>query len=428
MPAKDLLIFTIQYPYGEIDSYMGEEIRILSGSFRRILVVSGDTSGGPACTHPENVTAVRFRPRRTPLAKLASVRFLAAGHFRDELRDARQRHPSVPLLTLSRYVFDAMERGQQYLRVLQELFRRRGLAPRDTIIYNDWMEDHAYASILFKKQHPETIVIARAHSSDLFFERSPVGYLPLRKRTFDGLDALFFISEHGRAYFRKLHQVPASAEHKLRLARLGVPDSGLSPLSTESAPPFRILSTAYIRPLKRLDMIARALALCPEIRVEWVHFGDSYGDAAAFEAFGNEIRQILAASPHVDVRLMGRQPMAAVRRYYTENHVDVIVNVSTTEGLPVSIMEAMSAGIPAIATAVGGNPEIVNADNGILLSADPTPEELAAAMRRLHAADAQRRQAYRAAARATWARDFDSNRSYREFASTLHSLASNTRE
>ena len=47
------------------------------------------------------------------------------------------------------------------------------------------------------------------------------------------------------------------------------------------------------------------------------------------------------------------------------------MNVSESEGIPVSIMEASSFGIPVIATNVGGVGEIVeNGYNGLLLNKD----------------------------------------------------------
>ena len=51
---------------------------------------------------------------------------------------------------------------------------------------------------------------------------------------------------------------------------------------------------------------------------------------------------------------------------------DLFMNVSSSEGLPVSIMEAFSFGIPALVTAVGGNPEIVQEGAGILLDENPS--------------------------------------------------------
>jgi len=56
------------------------------------------------------------------------------------------------------------------------------------------------------------------------------------------------------------------------------------------------------------------------------------------------------------------------------------MNVSVTEGTPVAVMEAISCGIPVMATAVGGNPEIVSEQNGRLLSPNPTPDEIAEAI------------------------------------------------
>lgn len=41
--------------------------------------------------------------------------------------------------------------------------------------------------------------------------------------------------------------------------------------------------------------------------------------------------------------------------------------MSLSEGIPVSIMEAISFGIPIIATNVGGNAEIVNDETGVLI-------------------------------------------------------------
>ncbi len=50
------------------------------------------------------------------------------------------------------------------------------------------------------------------------------------------------------------------------------------------------------------------------------------------------------------------------------NKCDVFVLPSYTEGVPISILEALSYGDFIIATNVGGIPEIVNSDNGILFT------------------------------------------------------------
>jgi glycosyltransferase involved in cell wall biosynthesis len=62
---------------------------------------------------------------------------------------------------------------------------------------------------------------------------------------------------------------------------------------------------------------------------------------------------------------------------------DIYVNPSHYEALSTSALEAMAAGLPVIATEVGGLPEIVTHHRTGLLVPPHSPEELAAAMARL---------------------------------------------
>jgi glycosyltransferase involved in cell wall biosynthesis len=63
---------------------------------------------------------------------------------------------------------------------------------------------------------------------------------------------------------------------------------------------------------------------------------------------------------------------------------------SRFEGFPVAILEAWAAGLPVIATSVGGIPDLCNAGNAVLVPPDD-PEALAAAMTSL-SRDATRRE------------------------------------
>jgi glycosyltransferase involved in cell wall biosynthesis len=70
-----------------------------------------------------------------------------------------------------------------------------------------------------------------------------------------------------------------------------------------------------------------------------------------------------------------------VRPYYAL--ADAVVMPSHSEGSPNVLLEAMSAGLPVVATRVGGVPEIVSHGDTALLVESRNPAEMAAAIQRL---------------------------------------------
>jgi glycosyltransferase involved in cell wall biosynthesis len=81
------------------------------------------------------------------------------------------------------------------------------------------------------------------------------------------------------------------------------------------------------------------------------------------------------------VRLVGAAEQDEVRTWWQRAAVAVLT--SSNEGLPVALMEAAACGVPAVATAVGGVPELV--DDGVtgLLAPAGDARALAAAVAEL---------------------------------------------
>lgn len=88
------------------------------------------------------------------------------------------------------------------------------------------------------------------------------------------------------------------------------------------------------------------------------------------------------------VQMPGAAEQQQVLQYWQE--ADVGILTSSSEGMPVSLMEAAAAGVPVVATAVGGVPELVEHERTGLLVRPGDAGELACALERLLANKALR--------------------------------------
>ena len=71
----------------------------------------------------------------------------------------------------------------------------------------------------------------------------------------------------------------------------------------------------------------------------------------------------------------------AMRQFY--ERIDIFALPSRSEGMPMSVLEAMAMGLPCVVSAVGGVPKIIrNADEGVLVPPND-PAKLCEALHRL---------------------------------------------
>jgi glycosyltransferase involved in cell wall biosynthesis len=119
--------------------------------------------------------------------------------------------------------------------------------------------------------------------------------------------------------------------------------------------------------------------------------------------------QIAAAGLRRQVFLAGARPAEAVAEWLAAS--DLFVLPSHFEGVPLSLLEAMAAGCPPIATSVGGINEIINSDAVGVLTPPRQPPQLARAILRLLERPDDRAR-IGAAARARVTHDFDLEAGY----------------
>jgi len=419
MPSPATLVLltgTYPYPAGAEQTFLDPELPHLLRCFERVVVVpaarGGERGPMPASAELDEGLASSLKAalsagrRRLVLAALGTGLPMAEAVAR----------PRVALRygELRRLVGFAAGARRSSAWLAQQV-RARGIDCRRTVFYTYWLDHLTMGVALLKRSQPGLILVSRAHAFDLYEERQQPPYFPCRRRLLGSLDRLFLVSEHGRRHLERLY--PAEAA-RFRLSRLGSPEPGfLSAASTDGV--FRVVSCSFLVPVKRVDRLLEGLALAararPGRRLEWLHLGGGPLEAQLRE------RVDRLAPPNLRCQLAGQLPPNAVFAAYRDGPVDLFANTSASEGLPVSIMEAQSCGIPVLAPAVGGIPEVVDETNGFLLDTNPRAEDVAAAL--LAALDDPARLGrMRTAARRRWEESGDAGHNFAAFAAELRAL------
>lgn len=419
MKDGTLIIFTASYPFTVAAEYtfIEPELPHLMAQFRRVVLVPSVCSGKPR-EMPIGVevdASLAFALQGYVLAS-AKLRGLASFGTSKMLVMKLASRPSVfldprKLRRLLQWVLMA----QQTRAWVETFIRREALDLDDTLFYTYWLESYTVGIGLVKQKYPKLKLVSRALGYDIYEERHSPPYLPFRKTLAAVLDRLYVVSAAGRDYFcsRRPELIPKS-----KVLRLYVNGAGLG-AGRSGDGVFRVFSCSSVTPIKRVDLIYAGLRQMavdhPGRRICWTHCGDG--------PLMPELRTVVADSPaNLECVLAGQQDNQAVLEHYRREPVDVFINASISEGTPVSIMEAMSAGIPVVATAVGGNPEVVDDKDGKLLSANPSPEEIAEALGKL-LVDPAVLAAKGKAAYQRWQDGFDAAAKYPLFARELRAIS-----
>ncbi len=208
------------------------------------------------------------------------------------------------------------------------------------------------------------------HGGSLHYSRAnPVGfaYLNVEKLLLKKTDLALFESEYAKSVFEQKIGVPSGLT---RVVHNGIRPEEFEPVVT--APDAAdVVFVGELRMLKGVDVLIGALARLQANgrAVRAVIVGDG-PDRAAFEA--------LARTHGVDRQIAFPGAMPA-RTAFAKGRLLVVP--SRAESLPYIVLEGIAAGMPVIATRVGGIPEIFGPDDDSLLPAADT-DALASAIRK----------------------------------------------
>lgn len=409
-----LLLFTGSYPFDVAaeQTFIYREIPHLLNHFERVILAPKSHYGHrletPSRVEVNEDFAIYIKKNSTPLNLIGKA--FSLPNFFQEIRSA----PTLlfyPAKILKLILF--LGKAELTRSWVSKWIDSNNMDLNHCLFYSYWFDHVAMGLGLIKEKYPQAKVVTRAHGFDIYEEQYFPYYWPCRRQALDNLDKIFPASNHGRNYFCDRYP---EFHDLFETAHLGVEDPGFASKSSEDHT-LRIVSCAHIFPLKRVDLLIDGIVLAaqqrPEQRFEWHHFGEGK-DRKTLQKMATE-----SFPANSKGYLPGYKPKQEIMRHYRDNPVDVFVNLSTTEGgAPVSIQEAISCGIPVIATNVGGNPEIVSERNGILLDANPTPGDVARALQKI-IDNPQATHKMRQESRRVWEESYNAEVNFRDFAEKL---------
>lgn len=366
----NLLLLTSNFPYYPGEQFLESEVDVLARNFDKVSIIPLSLcirSDKPPRPVPKNIEIFRIPQNLTNISKrFTALRAAAVPRSITDLGNAAIRTRSIcasEVYSLCRKYFTAS--------LLSSLVEKKVDVGKFTVIYSYWGAEIGLVLHFFKRQSTGQAVFAtRMHGYDLYAERQGLKKLPFQEQILDSCDIIAPCSKHGEAYLHDLYPLQSK---KIKSFYLGVAtQSTTNEGSLDDT--LRIVTCSFAVPVKRLELLAAALSMVSR-KVKWTHIGD-----------GPDLNKICLLSKrlpqNIETTFLGHLGNENVLRFYRDNPVDLFVNVSSCEGIPVSIMEALSFGIETIATNVGGVAELVRPAFGTLIEPEFEPEMLADVLQR----------------------------------------------
>ncbi|MBR4454514.1 MAG: glycosyltransferase [Bacteroidales bacterium] len=414
MKQKTLVLLCDNYPFSAGEFFIDDEMRVIAPEFDKVLVYTALADAGKKLNRfvPENAEVVSFSRQKLERGKSKSIFRIFKPMFIAEFFFALKKLPLKYWLSAFKIMYVDMHRATNLKKDLVALCKAKNLDMADCVFYSYWHDYKALALVMLRKGNMDLKCVARAHGWDNFADRHVPPYLPFKLFIINNLSRTYSISNAGKNYFE--YYLNRKLDNKVIVSRLGKFNDKYPNMDKRSNSAL-ICSCSNLISIKRVDKIIEVLSLLNVKSLHWVHFGDG--------SLREELLQYAQKMlPNVQYEFKGIVPNNEIMDFYAENYVDLFINLSSSEGIPVSIMEALSAGIPVLATNVGGTSEAVNSNNGFLIPANFDCSRVAQIIDNYLDMSQIEQQTIRRNAYEFWKDNYEAGRNYNEFINDIKQL------
>ncbi len=394
----NLNFFTATFPHQSGETFIENEIQVIAKRFEVITIFPHASKSG----ENSRIVPTNCKIQETEKSGKLKVKdfILLSRVLLIELRLTSKKIYFIRhLRTWSSFVKQAILRANA--------LENQAEINRETLCYSFWMNDWALVLTILKMRKKISKFVFRCGGFDIWDERHPGNYLPFRGVIYKYCDGVFPNSKKAEVYLTAKKLFPS----KIKVKYWGTIDHGSGPFNENEL--FTLVSCSDLIPLKRVHLIVEILAKIP-FKIRWIHFGD-----------GPEMSNIKSRSEtqlkQHETKFMGNVSNAAILDFYQKSSVNLFITTSSTEGLPVSLQEACSFGIPCLATDVGGISEVINNESGILIPSDFDVNTVAKQIIEFKTSTKNSLQ-NRKRIRVEWQDKFKAENTYNEFIDHLKSL------
>jgi glycosyltransferase involved in cell wall biosynthesis len=417
---KTLILLANHFPFGTGEAFLENEIDYLTAAFKRVIVITKDVTS-TALRKPEAAFQYyRMNPKSSVREKLFALVLYGVGAFqvlrmiRAEIGNVQKAGKTFSVEMAGMMMHDLTKAliTKHHINKVIKKYNVDG----ELIVYSYWLNAAALAATLVTAPSLTIKCISRAHGGDVYDARHRFGYIPFRKHLLENLHKVYAISEDGRRHL--LHKTGVAKGNKVKVSRLGTPRPPAQVIQSSSAGQFIVASCSFLVPVKRIHLMIEGLSAMNHLNIRWIHIGDGPLRDELVEKAG----RYLSGKRNVTYEFRGNMSNPELLRFYSENFIHAFLNTSLSEGVPVTIMEAQSFGIPVVAPHVGGVPEIVSDNNGRLLSATPDAAEVASVLGALLTLPQDAYQTLRRNAFANWKEKYSAEKNFPTFVDEILSL------
>ena len=289
------------------------------------------------------------------------------------------------------------------------------------VVLSTWFGACSYTAAKIKEKYPHICTTSLAHSYEVLVSRDnniPYYFVDYRHKNLDGI---FFISKIVRdLYIQNIGPLKKDYLAKMFVNYLGSFKTG-NWHNERKKESFHIVTCSRMIPLKRLDILILSLKKWSHCNIKWTHLGDG----PLYNHILQESQKAMKENGLLNINILGRLPNEAVKTFYKNESIDIFINLSSIEGLPISIMEAISYGIPVIATDVGGTSEIVNSETGFLLPANINPTDVLDALETYYKMPEKEINSLRNTCQNFWEREFNADKNIINLFNKLDNIKNN---